>query len=314
MRLISFLLALFILSCAQNSRNATMGYTRVVAHVMGETTISESPQRVVALTGEATEALLALGITPIAAVASYTPDMSWYPHIMKAMRGVEIIGDERQVDLEKIATLKPDLIIGIKARQENIYPILSQIAPTVFKENFYGEWKKNFYTVAQAVNREGQANQVMQNWDNQIATLSKALKKAGILDKTTAIYRFSPKSVRYYGNAGFAASIIKELGFNRPANHDTQEFNYEVSQELIPDMNAQQAFYFIFSSDNSSAAYENLGKYMDSLLFRSLDHRGIELYEVDSNTWNKSYGILAGHEVLKEIQAIFLSETQAQAP
>ena len=308
---IIFIFIIFITSCGtpqEIPQNATTSDTKKISHIMGETFVPIAPKKVVALTGEATEALLALGIVPQAAVSSYTADRSWYPHIASYMSNVQIIGEERQINLEQLAVLQPDVIIGIKARQENIYPILSKIAPTVYKENFYGEWKKNFFTVAEVVNQLEKATNIMKDWESKRDILQQKLKQAGYLDKTTALYRFTPKGARYYGNLGFASSIVKELGFKRPQNHDTEQFSYEISQELIPNMNAEQAFYFVFSTDNSSSAYQNTTNYITNTLFTSLDHKGINIYEVDNNTWNKSYGILAAYEILNEIEKIFFTE------
>ncbi|MGL5722681.1 MAG: ABC transporter substrate-binding protein [Brevinema sp.] len=298
---------LSLVSCGANNTQKTSS-GRDVPHAMGTSTVPNNPQRIVALTGESTEALLALGIKPIAAVSSYTPDLSWYPHIAQQMEGVEIIGDERQVNLERIARLQPDLIIGIKARQENIYPTLEKIAPTVFVENFFGEWKENFFLVAQAVGQEEKAKEVMADWEAKKTTLSNQLAQKGALNKTTALYRFTTKGARYYGNLGFSASIVKELGFNRPANHDKDEFNFEVSKELIPNMDAEQAFYFVFSDENPRAAYDNATNFITNVMFKNLAHKGTAIYEVNNNTWNKSYGMLAAYEILDEISNIFLSK------
>lgn len=95
----------------------------------------------VILTNEGTEALLAIGITPVGAVQSWTGD-PWYDHIKKEMKDVKVVGVESQVNVEAIAALKPDLIIGNKMRQENIYEQLNAIAPTIFAETLRGDWKR----------------------------------------------------------------------------------------------------------------------------------------------------------------------------
>ncbi|AIE61250.1 Fe3+-siderophore achromobactin ABC transporter periplasmic protein [Bacillus methanolicus MGA3] len=102
-----------------------------VEHAMGTTKLEKTPKRVVVLTNEGTEALLALGVKPVGAVQSWLGD-PWYDHIKNDMEGVEVVGVEHEVNLEKIAALKPDLIIGNKLRQEAVYDKLSAIAPTVF--------------------------------------------------------------------------------------------------------------------------------------------------------------------------------------
>ncbi|MGL4676110.1 MAG: ABC transporter substrate-binding protein [Brevinema sp.] len=301
-----YILCLLLLTyCGQKQNSENMQDGIEIVHAMGKTTVPVDAQKIIVLTGEATEALLALGIKPMAAVSSYTPDLSWYPHIEEYMSGVEIIGDERQVNLERIASLQPDLIIGIKARQENIYPILSKIAPTIFVENFFGEWKENFFKVAESVDRMDKAQDIMQSWENELLILKEKLDKKGVLKQTTALYRFTPTAARYYGNVGFSASIVKELGFKRPPNHDQDIFNFEVSKELIPDMNAEQAFYFVYSDENPKAAYETATNYITNMLFQNLDHKATNIYEVNNNTWNKSYGMLAAFEILEEISSIF---------
>ncbi|MGL4394597.1 MAG: ABC transporter substrate-binding protein [Brevinema sp.] len=306
--ILSMMCMLLLSACGTDKTQVSSADTRMVTHAMGKTAVPKSPQRIVALTGEATEALLSLGIKPVGAVSSYTPDLSWYPHIADQMEGVEIVGDERQVNLEKVAALQPDLIVGIKARQENVYPMLSKIAPTVYVENFYGDWKGNFLLVADAANRKSDGEKILSDWTSNMLTLREKLKKSGKLDKTTALYRFTGKTARYYGNLGFASSIVKELGFKRPENHDKDEFNFEVTQELIPDMNAEQAFYFVFADQNTRAAYDYATNFITSPLFKNLDHKGTEIYEVDNNVWNKSYGILAAQLVLDEIETLMLKK------
>ena len=46
------------------------------------------------------------------------------------MAGVEVVGTELAVNLERLAMLEPDLILGSKKRHEEIYPQLTAIAPT----------------------------------------------------------------------------------------------------------------------------------------------------------------------------------------
>ncbi len=121
-----------------------------VEHAMGKTEVPANPKRVVILTNEGTEALLELGVKPVGAVKSWTGD-PWYPHIKDKMKDVKVVGDEGQVNVETIASLKPDLIIGNKMRHEKVYEQLKAIAPTVFSETLRGEWKDNFKFYAKSI-------------------------------------------------------------------------------------------------------------------------------------------------------------------
>ena len=77
---------------------------REITHAMGVTDVPDAPQRIVVLTNEGTEALLAAGITPVGAVKSFLGD-PWYDHIAAQMADVTVVGEESAVNLEAIAAL-----------------------------------------------------------------------------------------------------------------------------------------------------------------------------------------------------------------
>src|SRR6185312_7600814 len=122
---------------------ATPGFARDITHIMGVTEVPDAPLRIVALTNEVTEDLLALGIVPVGAVRSINSD-PWFDHVAEALADTTIVGDELAPNLEVIVTLEPDLILGNKKRHEAIYEQLSAIAPTVYVENVTGQWRDNF--------------------------------------------------------------------------------------------------------------------------------------------------------------------------
>ena len=80
--------------------------------------------------------------------------IQWYPHIKDKMKDIKLSETESQINVEAIAALKPDLIIGNKMRHEKVYEQLKGIAPTVFAETLRGEWKDNFKFYAKALNKE----------------------------------------------------------------------------------------------------------------------------------------------------------------
>ncbi|MDR4247747.1 iron-siderophore ABC transporter substrate-binding protein, partial [Bacillus thuringiensis] len=136
----------------------------------GKTEVPANPKRVVILTNEGTEALLELGVKPVGAVKSWTGD-PWYPHIKDKMKDVKVVGDEGQVNVETIASLKPDLIIGNKMRHEKVYEQLKAIAPTVFSDTLRGEWKDNFKFYAKALNKEKEGQKVVADYESRIKDL-----------------------------------------------------------------------------------------------------------------------------------------------
>ena len=145
-----------------------------VKHAMGTTDVPDAPKRVVILTNEGTEALLALGITPVGAVRSWLGN-PWYAHIAAQMGDAAVVGEESAVNLETIAALEPDLIIGNKTRQEKMYDQLSAIAPTVMAERLRGDWKVNFALYAEAVDKKAEGEALIAHFGARLKALSAAL-------------------------------------------------------------------------------------------------------------------------------------------
>ncbi len=127
---------------------AAPAIARDVTDSMGTVTVPDAPKRIVVLTNEGTEALLALGVTPVGAANSWNGD-PWWDHISDAMDGAEPVGKESAVNLELIAALEPDLILANKQRHEEIYPQLTAIAPTVMsKEQYHCRYIYQWHSVS----------------------------------------------------------------------------------------------------------------------------------------------------------------------
>lgn len=285
--------------------------TRVVSHVMGDTNVPENPQRIVVLSVEATETLLALGIKPVGAVRSETADPSenWFAHIRDEMEGTPVVGLETQINLEAVASLQPDLIIGIKARQEALYPQLSAIAPTVFTDQFQGRLRENLVQVSDAVDRVDEGQELLNDLDSRIELLSLKLDDAGLLEQEVAVFRFQVTGARYYYNTSFAASLINELGFARPELHDKDDFAEPLTMERIPEADSDIQFYFTFASADPEAGVENTNNWLSHPLWQDLRaaKKG-QIYQMDNDIWNKSYGILSGRKVLQNIEDALLPQ------
>lgn len=179
---------------------------------MGETKITKTPKRVVVLTNEGTEAILSMGVKPVGAVKSWLGN-PWYDHIESDMKGVEVVGVEHEVNLEKIASLKPDLIIGNKVRQEKVYDKLSAIAPTVFSDTLSGDWKENFKLYAKALNREEEGNKVLSKFDAHLEDIKQKLGDK--VNQEVSVVRFMAGTSRIYYTDSFSGVIFDQLGFKR---------------------------------------------------------------------------------------------------
>jgi iron complex transport system substrate-binding protein len=275
-----------------------------VEHAMGSTTLEKAPKKVVILTVEGTEALLALGVTPVGAVQSWTGN-PWYDHIAKEMKDVEVVGLESEVNVEAIAALQPDLIIGNKMRQEAIYEQLSAIAPTVFAEDLRGNWKNNFELYAKALNKEEKGKEILEAYDTRIADLKEQLGDK--LNMKVSMVRFMAGDVRIYQKDSFSGVILDQLGFARPESQNVDEFAIKgATKEQMPLMDGDILFYFTYETgDNVATELEK--EWLEDPLFKNLEvaKKG-EVHKVDDVIWNTAGGVKAANLMLDDIEDTFL--------
>lgn len=284
--------------------------TYTIEHAMGSSDIKGEPKRVVVLTNEGTEALLALGVKPVGAVQSFLGD-PWYDHIKDKMDGVEVVGQEGEINIEKIASLKPDLIIGNKLRQEKDYAKLSKIAPTVFSETLRGDWQENFKLYAKALNKEAEGTKVLDDYTAHVEEVKTALG-----DKTNqeiSIVRFMADTTRIYYTDSFSGVIFDQLGFKRvPAQAELFEADaklgnlaIEVGKESIPDMDGDLLFYFTYLPTGDDSASKTEKEWTSDKLWKNLHAvKDGNAHKVDDAIWNTAGGILAANIMLDQIKEV----------
>ena len=279
-----------------------------VKHAMGETTIKGTPQRIVMLTTQGVEALIALGVKPVGAVGSFTDPTTFYDFVKPQMEGVTVVGSESQPNLEAIAALKPDLILGMKMRQEKIYRQLSAIAPTVFVEEPRGDWKENFLLFAEAVNKKAEGEKVLADWNKRVEEFK--LKAGDKLNTQVSIVRFMPGRVRIYYKDTFSGAILRDLGVARPPAQDKEEFAAEVTKERIPEMDGDILFYFTYETgDGESSKLEQ--EWTQDPLWKNLNVvKNNKAFKVDDTIWNTSGGVIAANMVLDELEKYIIGEQQ----
>lgn len=287
---------------ATDNKTEETGYT--VQHAMGETTIKETPKKVVILTNEGTEALLALGVTPVGAVQSWTGD-PWYPHIADKMADVKVVGTESEVNIEAIAALQPDLIIGNKMRQEKVYDQLNAIAPTVFAETLRGNWQENFKLYAKAVNKEAEGQKVIADYDQRIKDIQEKLGDK--VNQEVSIVRFMAGDVRIYHKDTFSGVILDQIGFARPESQNVDDFaERNATKERIPAMDGDVLFYFTYETgDGEASSLEK--EWIDDPLFKNLNvAKAGNVHKVDDVIWNTAGGVIAANLMLDDIEKYFI--------
>lgn len=292
---------LFLTGCATSTQpEKTTDTGPEITHAMGTTKVPTNAKRVVVLTNEGLEALLAVGVKPVGAVHAFTGGKTWYKHLEKDMIGITDVGDELQPNLDKIASLKPDLIIGSKVRQEKIYKHLSGLAPTVFSETLGGDWKKNLKLYTKAVNKEKEGEEVLAKFDKRVSEIR---QKAGDkLKQEVSMVRFVAGQTRLYNNQSFCGIILKEIGFARPKTQNKEVLMEVVTKERTPDMNGDILFYFVYDTGDGKAN-KLRDEWMKDRLWQQLDVvKKKQAYEVDDVVWITAGGVKAADLLLNDIE------------
>jgi iron complex transport system substrate-binding protein len=148
-----------------------------VKHVFGETKIPAPPKRVVSAGFTEQDALLAVGVVPVAVTDWFggEPFGVWpwaQPRLGGAQPVVLSLVDGIQTD--QIAALKPDLIVATNAGLDHeTYTKLSAIAPTIAQSGqdaFFEPWQVQATTIGQAVFRHDDMQKLIAGIEEKFAT------------------------------------------------------------------------------------------------------------------------------------------------
>lgn len=276
---------------------------REITHAMGVTDVPDNPQRVVILTNEGTEALLHLGVVPVGAAQSWDGN-PWYDHLAEQLKDTTALGTESAINLEMVAALQPNLIIGTKVRQEKIYDQLSAIAPTVFSETIGETWPENYVFYGDVLGLGDKARANMAELQARADAFAASIGDA--VNEEISLVRFSPGRTRIYYEATFPGTVLAMVGFARPAIQSQPGVNFEeVQKERIPDMAGDRIFYFSADDDNEDAA-ANLADWLQDPLWLNLDAvKAGKAQRVSELRWNAGGGIYCAHMMLDDLADIY---------
>ena len=284
----------------QSADRATAATDDVVETVMGDVTVPAEPERVVVLDTDALDSAVTLGVVPVGSAIGDTgmPVSTYLP--AESVEGVETVGVTWEPNLEAVAALEPDLILGSKVRHEKWYAKLSRMAPTVFTETTGPTWQENFLLHADALGREAEAEEVVADHEARVAEVVEQLGGPEAAAATTVGFtRFVEGApTRLYLDDTFVGSIFADLGVGRPANLEETGFSLDVSPEQIDQANADVIFYSTYG-DPSAAKETAITR---SPLCKRLDAvREGRAFKVDDTLWMLGIGYTGASQVLDEM-------------
>ena len=272
----------------------TTSESRTIEHAVGETEISGTPERVVVLDTGELDSAMTLGVKPVGAVEAV--EGMGYPSYLEGTEEIENVGTIQEPNLEKIASLEPDLILSSKLRHEQIYDQLSQIALTVFTETTGVTWKENFDLHAEALNKVKEGTTVEKEYQARIDEFQQA---TGEDAPTVSVVRFLPGDTRIYQKESFIGTVLEDVGLPRPESQDVDEFAImNTSKEAIPEMGGDRVFVTTYGSEDESTKQEITSDPLWQQLEAVQEGR---VYEVSDDLWMLGIGYTAADGVVDDL-------------
>jgi len=285
--------ALLLAGCAApapstEAANADTAATREVQHARGTTEVPVEPQRVVTLEPLELDTAAAVGVVPVgAAVASNVVGVPAY----LGLDGVEAVGSVPEPDLQAIAALKPDLILGTEARHSALYEQLSSIAPTVFIATQADPWRDNAALIGEALGREDETAALLEKVDARCGELADTY---GVDGETVQLIRPRDETtLSLYGPVSFAGSLLECVGFTIPDQDWADGLQADISPENI--LSAQADHVFVTTADPSDDSTIPAAIVQNADAFPSVTL-------VDTSYWVSGVGPLGAQKVLDDIE------------
>ena len=223
--------------CSPKKAASSTASTVTVKHRFGETTIAAPPKRVVSAGFTEQDDLLAVGVVPIA-VTNWWGDQPFavWPWAQAKLGQAQpaVLSLDNGLDFDKIAALKPDLIVATNAGvDQDSYKRLSTIAPTIPQTDdqpFFEPWKVQATSIGEAVFSADQMKSLISDADNKIAAAANA--NTQFKDKRALLLQGSFYHDNVVATLGWRTDFLTQMGFVIP--EEIKQFGVDDNRAFIP--------------------------------------------------------------------------------
>lgn len=281
------------------------GGTHTVNTPKGGIEVPDEPRRVVVLDTAELDSAITLGVKPVGATKADV-GKSFLDYLPKdEVEGIENVGTIGQPNLEKVAGLKPDLILTSSTRDEKNYDELKAIAPTVMTETTGYPWKQNFLTHADALGRNAEAKKAVADYEKHTREVTEALggKDRAKALKTNVVRFTEGADTRIYGRKSYISTVLEDVGLGRPpVVKEATDFDglaLDISPEKIDKADADVIFHSSYGDPEKSGE----AKTVKSPLWKGL--RAVEdgkAFHIEDELWIQGIGYTAAGRILDEIE------------
>ncbi|MFB7852099.1 ABC transporter substrate-binding protein [Streptomyces sp. NPDC056053] len=282
-----------------SDKGSAASATRTVKDATGRAVeVPANPKRIVTLTQEELDAVLALGVKPVGITNGQ--GLNKPPaYLADKVEGIDIVGNLLQPVMDKVVAAKPDLILAGDMQDEQVLKQLREITPaTLVTMAPTDDWKLSLRGIGNALNKLDVANKVISEHESAAKAAGEKLGKNKGAE--VSIVRWNPDGPSWMENKQFASGIALEMGLKRPKtqNKDGNAHTPSLSLEKINEIDGDWLFLSTLTSDGEQALKEVQSK----AAYKELDAvKEGHVVTVNGSVWSTRGGPLAADEVVKDI-------------
>ena len=283
---------------AESNKTSQTFKEKTIVHDFGTTELKKAPKRIVILDNLYGEILDPLDITPVGATTGQADSQEFSTLFKKQYKDAKVVSVGWQVspDLDKIAELKPDLIL-MTGEQEDLYEELSEIAPTVgYQINTDENWDyhETSLKVAEIFDKRDEMKKDLDRVDAREAVFAENVK-AKFGNQKLMYLRVTDNDIRYYAYGHFGY-LYDTYHFNRAETFNPDDMFQVIDPDKLKDINPD----LLIVQADSQELLEN--KLKNNPVWSSLKAvQNNKVIYADYSTYMLGFGIVSQEAIMKQI-------------
>ena len=283
---------------AESNKTSQNFKEKTIVHDFGTTELKKAPKRIVILDNLYGEILDPLDITPVGATTGQSDSQEFSTLFKKQYKDAKVVsvGWQGNPDLDKIAELKPDLIL-MTGEQEDLYEELSEIAPTVgYQINTDENWDyhETSLKVAEIFDKRDEMKKDLDRLDAREAVFAENVK-AKFGDQKLMYLRVTDNDIRYYAYGHFGY-LYDTYHFNRAETFNPDDMFQVIDPDKLKDINPD----LLIVQADSQELLDN--KLKNTPVWTSLKAvQNNKVIYADYSTYMLGFGIVSQEAIMKQI-------------
>ena len=283
---------------AESNKTSQTFKEKTIVHDFGTTELKKVPKRIVILDNLYGEILDPLDITPVGATTGQADSQEFSTLFKKQYKDAKVVsvGWQGNPDLDKIAELKPDLIL-MTGEQEDLYDELSEIAPTVgYQINTDENWDyhETSLKVAEIFDKRDEMKKDLDRLDAREAVFAENVK-AKFGNQKLMYLRVTDNDIRYYAYGHFGY-LYDTYHFNRAETFNPDDMLQVIDPDKLKDINPD----LLIVQADSQELLDN--KLKNTPVWTSLKAvQNNKVIYADYSTYMLGFGIVSQEAIMKQI-------------